>query len=66
MYIQMTWIVYNPPCRYLLTRYIYMGKDIDKQDKKTTLISGYGLYLEYMGRMFWCHIKLLWGPEVAI
>jgi len=45
---------------------IYMGNDTDKQDKNTMLISDYYLYIEYIGRMIWGHLKLLWGPDVAL
>jgi len=44
---------------------VYMGNDTDKQDKNTMLISDYCLYIEYIGRMIWGHLKLLWGPGVA-
>jgi len=43
----------------------FMRKDMDKQDKNTTLISDYCLYREPIGRMFWAHIKLLWESDVA-
>jgi len=44
---------------------VYMGKDMDKQDKNTMLISDDCLYIEYIGRIFWDHIKWLWGSDVA-
>ena len=47
---------------------VYMGTDMDKQDKTRTpcsaLIIAY-YRVGYIGRIFWGHIRLLWGRDVA-
>jgi len=65
MYVQITLIDCNlsmlsvPPGRHLLA-WVDMGKDTDKQDKTRTPCSSLIIaYIEYIGGMFWGHIKLL-------
>ena len=41
------------------TTQIFIGRDIRGKDRSTVLISDYCLCIEYFGRMFWGHIKLL-------
>jgi len=47
---------------------VRMGKDMDKQDGMITPCSSLiiaCIHIEYVGRMFWGHIKLFWGRDVA-
>ena len=48
MYVQMTFIAYNLPCRYLLAGHIH-GKRYGqtRQDKNAMLIFDYCLHIEY-------------------